>query len=111
MNIDLSKFTSSEQIKGAIQYSEMMGEDTTALRKRLAELEKEEHYDFRLRINTRIDLPEEEIEDTIIHEMIHYFIEVNKMEDSSAHGPLFLHMMNTINEKFGRHLTVSRKAS
>lgn len=42
MNIDLSKFTSSEQIKGAIQYSEMMGEDTTALRKRLAELEKEE---------------------------------------------------------------------
>lgn len=72
---------------------------------------KEEHYDFRLRINTRIDLPEEEIEDTIIHEMIHYFIGVNKMEDSSAHGPLFLHMMNTINEKFGRHLTVSRKAS
>ena len=40
---------------------------------------KEEHYDFRLRINTRIDLPEEEIEDTIIHEMIHYFIGVNKM--------------------------------
>ena len=29
-------------------------------------------YDFKLRINTRIDLPETEIEDTIIHEMNHY---------------------------------------
>lgn len=27
-----------------------------------------EKYDFRLRINTRIDLSEQEIEDTIIHE-------------------------------------------
>lgn len=72
---------------------------------------KEEKYDFRLRINTRIDLPEAEIEDTIIHEMIHYFIGVKQMEDSSAHGPLFLHMMNTINEKFDRHLTVSHKGT
>ena len=33
---------------------------------------KLEKYDFTLRINTRIDLLEEEVEDTIIHEMIHY---------------------------------------
>ncbi len=72
---------------------------------------KEEKYDFRLRINTRIDLPEQEVEDTIIHEMIHYFIGVNQMEDTSSHGPLFLHIMNTINEKFGRHLTVSHKGT
>lgn len=68
-------------------------------------------YDFRLRINTRIDLPEQEIEDTIIHEMIHYFIGYNQLEDASAHGPMFLHMMNSINEKYGRHINVSHKST
>ena len=68
-------------------------------------------YDFKLRINTRIDLPEAEIEDTIIHEMIHYFIGYNQLEDASAHGPMFLHMMNSINAKYGRHLSVSYKVT
>lgn len=68
-------------------------------------------YDFKLRINTRIDLPEAEIEDTIIHEMIHYFIGYNQLEDASAHGPMFLRMMNSINAKYGRHLSVSYKGS
>lgn len=80
-------------------------------RKRKGKDGKTEFYDFRLRINTRIDLPEQEVEDTIIHEMIHYFIGVNQLEDTSAHGPVFVHMMNTINEKFGRHLTVSHKST
>lgn len=68
-------------------------------------------YDFRLRINTRIDLPEEEIEDTIIHEMIHYYIGVNQLKDSSAHGQLFQYIMNNINEKYNRHLTISFKGN
>lgn len=70
-----------------------------------------ELYDFRLSINTRIDLPEEEIEDTIIHEMIHYFIGLNRLEDSSSHGPMFRHLMKTINEKYGRHITISHKGT
>lgn len=70
-----------------------------------------EKYDFRLRINTRMDLPESEIEDTIIHEMIHYYIGVNQLNDSSAHGPLFLHLMHNINEKYHRHLSVSFKGN
>lgn len=72
---------------------------------------KNHYYDFKLRINTRIDLPETEIEDTIIHEMIHYFIGYNQLEDASAHGPVFLHMMNTINEKYGRKVSVSFKGT
>ena len=72
---------------------------------------KTELYDFRLRINTRADLPEREVEDTIIHEMIHYYIGYNKLEDASAHGPLFVGIMNEINRKFGRHLTVSHKST
>ena len=65
-----------------------------------------ENYDFRLRINTRIDLTEAEVEDTIIHEMIHYFIRWKQMEDTSSHGQIFQHMMNSINEKYGRHISI-----
>ncbi len=69
----------------------------------------EELYDFVLKISTRVDLPEEEVEDTIIHEMIHYYIGVNQLRDTSAHGQLFRRIMNEINEKGGRHITVSYK--
>lgn len=70
-----------------------------------------EYYDFRLRINTRIDLPENVMEDTIIHEMIHYYIGYNQLKDSSAHGPVFRKIMNDINSRFGRHLTVTHKST
>lgn len=68
-----------------------------------------ERYNFRLRINTRFDLPEQELEDTIIHEMIHYYIGVYQLNDTSAHGQLFRKMMNTINKRYGRHITISQK--
>lgn len=80
-------------------------------RKRIKTDGKTEYYDFRLRINTRIDLPEQEVEDTIIHEMIHYFIRWNQMEDSSSHGPIFQHLMNSINEKYGRHVSIRHKGT
>ena len=68
-----------------------------------------ECYDFKLRINTRIDLPEAEVEDIIIHEMIHYYIGYNKIVDTSTHGRVFREMMNTINERYGRHIRISHK--
>jgi len=80
-------------------------------KKRRKPFGKIELYDFRLRINTRVDLLEREVEDTIIHEMIHYYIGYNRLEDTSAHGPLFLGIMNEINRKFGRNLTVSHKST
>lgn len=67
---------------------------------------REVHSDFRLRINTRIDFPQEVIEDTIIHEMIHYFILYNGLKDTSAHGAIFMAIMNSINATYSRHLTV-----
>ena len=72
---------------------------------------KTAYYDFSLRMNTRLDLPEQEVEDTIIHEMIHYFIAYKNLEDASAHGPIFQHIMKSINERFGRHLTISYKTT
>ena len=64
-----------------------------------------------MKINTRLDLPENEIDDVIIHEMIHYFIGYNQLEDATAHGPIFTHMMNEINSKYGRHISVSHKGT
>ena len=64
-----------------------------------------------LRFSTAFDLPETELEDTIIHEMIHYFIAYNGLHDRSAHGPLFKAMMQSINESHGRNITVSRHTS
>ena len=70
---------------------------------------KVEKLDYHLRINTRIDLPEPEIEDVILHEMIHYYIELKDLRDTSAHGEIFKSIMNAINVKFGRHITVRHK--
>lgn len=65
--------------------------------------------DFTLRISTRIDLPESEVEDTIIHEMIHYYILYFGIKDTSAHGKTFRTIMNAINSRFGRHVSISHK--
>lgn len=70
-----------------------------------------EHYDFSLRMNTRIDLTEQEFEDTLIHEMIHYYILYFKLKDTAPHGQLFQEIMNGINKKYGRHLSISHKSS
>ena len=66
-------------------------------KKRQKEDGKMECYDFVLRINTKYELPESEIEDTLIHEMIHYFIHWHQLEDTSQHGEMFHMMMNGIN--------------
>lgn len=66
-----------------------------------------QYSNFVLRINTRLDLPEALVEDTILHEMIHYYIAYNQWHDTSAHGRLFRREMKRINEKGGRHITIS----
>ena len=72
---------------------------------------KLEYYDFKLRINTRADLPEQEVEDTLIHEMIHYYIHFNGIKDTSTHGKVFRQMMNDINQRFGRNITITHKST
>lgn len=72
-------------------------------------LRKPELYDFRLRFSTRFDLPEPELEDILIHEMIHYWIGLKGFQDTSSHGKVFRQMMSDINARFGRHITISRR--
>ena len=66
--------------------------------------------DFVLRISTRFDLPENELEDILLHEMIHYEILVGQRRDTSAHGRLFRARMQEINERYGRHITISHRS-
>ncbi len=69
------------------------------------------HTDFELRISTRLDLAQATVDDTLIHEMIHYFIHYNGLSDTSAHGPIFRSIMQSINTVHGRHLTISHKST
>lgn len=67
--------------------------------------------DFVLRISTYFDLPEAEIEDTLIHEMIHYWVAWKGIKDTSSHGKEFRRIMKEINALHGRHLTISHKST
>lgn len=69
------------------------------------------YSDYKLLISSALDLDESLVEDTIIHEMIHYHIAVNGIKDTSSHGKVFRSMMSDINTRFGRHITISHKFS
>lgn len=67
--------------------------------------------EFTLRISTAFELTADELDDILIHEMIHYYIGVNNLHDTSSHGKQFRHMMNTINSRHGRHITISHRST
>ena len=70
-----------------------------------------EYSDFKIRISRRFDLLQEEIDDTIIHEMIHYWIGLFSPADMPGHSPLFRKMMKEINQRFDRNIRVSHRLS
>jgi predicted SprT family Zn-dependent metalloprotease len=67
------------------------------------------YHDFIFRISTLIDMPEQLVEDTILHEMIHYYIFSNQIKDTAPHGKVFRRIMNEINTRYGRNITVSHR--
>lgn len=66
-------------------------------------------YDYVLRISTHTDLPEQEVEDTLLHEMIHLYIASKQLKDTSPHGRLFRQLMGDLNRRYGRHITISHR--
>ena len=69
---------------------------------------KKEYFDLKLRFSKKFDLPENELEDVIIHEMIHYYIRFKGLKDEGSHGPIYVKIMNEINQKFGRNITIKQ---
>lgn len=67
--------------------------------------------DFIFIVSNKMDMEEREIEDTILHEMIHYYILSNQMQDTSPHGEIFIRMMKDINYRFNRNITVIHKTT
>lgn len=67
------------------------------------------YSDFVLRISTRFDLSEAEVEDTILHEMIHLYVYSNGIQDTAPHGEVFRRMMDELNMRFHRHITVAHR--
>ncbi len=65
-----------------------------------------QNVDFKIRISEYFKQTVEEIDDTLLHEMIHFLIAFRHLRDSSAHGPLFRAEMDRLN-KLGRHITIS----
>ncbi len=63
--------------------------------------------DFSIEISVRHDMPEVEYTDTIVHEMIHYYIFSNNLKDDSPHGTLFQAKAREIMEKYGIRVTVA----
>ncbi len=59
-----------------------------------------------IEISVRFDFPEEEYIDTLLHEMIHYYILVNKLQDDAPHGTLFKNEMNRIAAAYGLRITI-----
>lgn len=64
-----------------------------------------------LSLSDRYDFDETALEDVLIHEMIHFMIHYRKIRDTSSHGKTFIRLMNEINRKYGRHITVSHRCS
>lgn len=71
----------------------------------------ERFRDFQMLISNRRDLDPFVIDDTILHEMIHYHILYNRIKDTSAHGPVFRKIMTDFNRRFGRRMTVSHRVT
>lgn len=67
------------------------------------------YYNFVFRISIVLDQEESIIEDTILHEMIHYYILSNQMQDTAPHGKIFRTIMNNLNKRFDRHISISHK--
>lgn len=94
------KLSRARRFLGAVTYRRKRNPDGTS-----------HYFDFVFKISTLIDMPESEVEDTILHEMIHYYILSNQMQDTSPHGVIFTKMMNDINARFNRNINVKYKST
>ena len=57
-------------------------------------------YDFSISVSNYYKLTTEQIDDVLIHEMIHYSIAYTGLKDTSSHGIVFRGMMDKINRTF-----------
>lgn len=64
-----------------------------------------------IEISVLNDLPESEYIDTMVHEMIHYYIFSNNLKDDATHGSIFRKIMARINRECAVKVTLNYKAT
>jgi len=55
--------------------------------------------DCTIKISGFYDMPEREYQNTLLHEMIHYYISYRRIKDTSPHGQVFREMMQRLNDE------------
>lgn len=63
----------------------------------------------RLTFSRNFDLPVEEWEDVVIHEMLHFAIWYGDIKDSGPHGRVFRKLMGDINRIHGRNISIRHR--
>lgn len=62
-----------------------------------------------IRVTGRFEMERRQLEDVLLHEMIHYFIHWSGVIDTSAHGAAFRGLMTAINAAHGRDISISAR--
>ena len=73
---------------GQFQWKKVMGEEV-----------------YKIRISTFYDRPFDYYIDTIVHEMLHFYIRYNKINDTSSHGRIWKKYAAEISAKYGLNIT------
>lgn len=58
-------------------------------------------------VSVRLDLPEIEFIDTIVHEMIHYYIMYYNIQDDGPHGTQFKRIKDSIYQQYGIRVSIA----
>ena len=56
-------------------------------------------------ISVYYDWDEKDLRDIIVHEMVHYYLRYNHIDDNVSHGEAFHAMAKEMNEKYGLNIT------
>lgn len=80
---------------------------TAKTRLRMADGVNGRYYDRIILYRKSPDMSEREIDDTLVHEMIHQYIIQNGIHDTSAHGRTFKDYMQRVNKAFAGDLNIT----
>ena len=75
--------------------------------RRVRKLLRWTYTDFTIRISTYYDCTEREFQETLLHEMIHYYIAYKNISDTSSHGKVFRQIMQQLNNEHGWNITIT----
>ncbi len=64
-----------------------------------------------IKISDCFDFSEKDFIDTMVHEMVHYYIAWNKIKDNKSHGKRFMEIVNSLNKHYGLNIEKTKDAS